>query len=101
MSEETIIDDFTFQLFGISLTEARKQGICICCKSPHKWAECEQTGLCKRCLLYETITYEDFVDAYKKTYGKKGVDKNFNTPCPPDQKRTPDNESENPPASQE
>ena len=26
---------------------------------------------------------------------------NINTPCPPDQKRTPDNESENPPASQE
>jgi len=29
------------------------------------------------------------------------VDKNFNTPCPPGQKRIPDSESENPPASQE
>ena len=49
MTQQEVLDDFAFQLFGITLTEARKSGICINCKSPHAWAEGEMAGLCVDC----------------------------------------------------
>ena len=49
MLAQEIIDDFSKQLFGMTLTEARKKGVCISCHSPHTWTEGELAGLCKEC----------------------------------------------------
>ena len=49
VAEQQVLDDFSFRLFGMTLTEARKKGICVNCKSPHIWGEGELTGLCKEC----------------------------------------------------
>jgi hypothetical protein len=49
MTPQDIIDDFSKQMFGITMTEARKKGVCISCQSPHTWTEGELAGLCKEC----------------------------------------------------